>query len=87
MHKHNWKLICHNDGCHDYSSHYSCECGRTKVSHCERGDTDGDPYSAVWMLPRTCARCKAIINNPEIRLPHTVEYFDKDGTFLTRRYP
>jgi len=70
-HEHAWKLVMHLDGCHFYSSSYSCECGAVRVS---RGERKMDGYSAVWAL-EDCERCQQLLagatpkHSEEIELP------------------
>jgi hypothetical protein len=49
-HEHRWTIAVHLDGCHYYTSTYTCPCGATASSTRERDPTE-DPYSLVWMEP------------------------------------
>ena len=53
-HAHDWHLEIHLDGCHFYSSTYSCECGAVMLTEDERDPTE--PYALIWFLPE-CERC------------------------------
>lgn len=63
QHEHVWRMVLHLDGCHWYSSAFSCECGAAARAYDER-DVGSDPYSAVWMEPvseERCPRCEELL--------------------------
>lgn len=62
-HQHEWKLAVHIDGCHFFSSTYTCHCGAQSEDYSER-DPDADSYAAMWMDPE-CARCNELIGGAE----------------------
>ena len=90
MHKcrHKWKMVFHLDGCHHYSSHFTCTkaCGCTATSSGERSFNDAeDPYAVIWSN-EDCERCKELIHNPERRERWGITYFDPQGKVTTRKF-
>lgn len=63
LHKHDFKLHTHIDGCHFYSSVYTCDCGEAISVYDEREFTE-DPYSFCW-IDETCERCAELMNGAE----------------------
>ena len=49
-HKHAWRSNMHLDGCHWFTTGYTCQCGATASKTDERSPM-ADPYSLVWMEP------------------------------------
>lgn len=73
---HEWKAIIHADGCHSYSTTYTClACGATLVETCERSVTE-DPWSDVWMVDMDvpfCDRCAELLAGAEPRSESHIE--------------
>ena len=61
-HAHSWTLAIHLDGCHEFSSSYTCDCGAVRSVGAERDfrHSTGDPYSSLWALP-DCDRCRELM--------------------------
>lgn len=79
-HVHQWRRQMHMDGCHHYSTTYSCECGASAMTRDER-DPTYDPYSLIWMDDEggePCARCDEI--RAGAKVSHTVRIVAADGT-------
>jgi len=58
-HQHQWVMRAHIDGCHFYSSTYTCECG-TRLETFDEREPMSDGWSGVWMDPE-CERCTALL--------------------------
>lgn len=68
-HRHAWRRSMHMDGCHWYSSVYTCvRCTATVGTYDER-DLSEDPYSAIWMDAdgegSACVRCEELMSGAE----------------------
>ena len=64
-HVHAWRLHSHLDGCHLFTTYYSCECGASRRIASERNLVT-DPYSAMWMQDgRKCKRCAELRRGAE----------------------
>lgn len=73
-HQHRWKMVMHLDGCHFYTSSYSCECGATASAYDER-DVEEDAWSAIWMEDtgeEPCLRCQELLAGAEAKHSHEI---------------
>lgn len=66
---HRWRMMIHADGCHFFSSSYSCrDCGAAFNITCERTPND-DPWSSLWMMDEDggpiCERCEELLDGAE----------------------
>jgi hypothetical protein len=63
-HKHEFVRSMHLDGCHHFSSTYTCKCGAVARSYNERSIAF-DGWSSVWMMnddgEPMCPRCEALL--------------------------
>lgn len=62
-HEHQWQMLVHLDGCHFFSSTYTCPCGARMEDYSER-EPSSDSYAALWMQP-DCDRCNELIEGAE----------------------
>lgn len=75
-HRHTWRTSIHLDGCHNYSTGGTCECGAQLGVRGERS-FKRDPYSMVWAMPDECPRCRELMNGARPR--HSVTIVARKG--------
>ena len=77
-HEHKWKTAMHLDGCHYYSSAYTCSCGAGLSMWQERTLKDGG-YGTLMANPEECERCQALVAGAR-RRPRRAIVTEPDGT-------
>ena len=63
-HEHVWSAVVHLDGCHAFSWSYSCPCGASRNTGCERDFKDDDMSYAMW-FEESCERCNELMDGAE----------------------